>query len=88
MFLNTVEVTLLVMEVFGRTVDRLLEVSVDIIETGRGITVALSLKPTFPPGQESSGATSLAGESGGVARFKLVTERETGVTISSPKLWE
>jgi hypothetical protein len=85
MFLNIVEVTL---EVFGRTVDRLLEVSVDIIETGRGITVALSLKPTFPLGQESSGATGLAGESGGVARFKLVTERETGVTISSPKLWE
>jgi hypothetical protein len=67
MLVSKVEVTLLVMEVFGRIVDRLLEVSVDIIETGRGITEALPLMPTVPPGHESSGViTSFAGESGGV----------------------
>lgn len=67
-------------EWLARTVDKLLEVSDEITDNGRGITETLSTNSTFACG---SGFISVSGDSGGVVALRLVADRDRGLELCS-----
>lgn len=74
------ELRLPVAEWFGRIVDKLLDVSDEMTDNGRGMTVTFSTKSTLAGGASS---TSFSGESGGVVALRLVADRDRGLEFCS-----